>query len=69
MRAFKLNPRFKKNTLGSLKGKTQKETYELKKIYIELFLCKIITPDTCFIFQNGNDKTPNIYSPQVFQVF
>ena len=49
---------------SQLKGKTQKETYELRKTYIELFLCKIITPDTCFIFQNGNDKTPNIYSPQ-----
>ena len=49
---------------SQLKGKTQKETYELRKSYIELFLCKIITPDTCFIFQNGKDKNPNIYSPQ-----
>ena len=48
----------------SIERKTQKETYELRKTYIELFLCKIITPDTCFVFQNGNDKTPNIYSPQ-----
>jgi len=50
--------------LLSIERKTQKETYELRKTYIELFLCKIITPDTCFVFQNGNDKTPNIYSPQ-----
>ena len=37
---------------SQLKGKTQKETYESRKTYFELFLCKIITPDTCFIFQN-----------------
>ena len=48
----------------SIKRKTQKETYELRKSYIEIFLCKIITPDSCFIFQNGNDEAPNIYSPQ-----
>lgn len=36
--------------------------YAKKKKYIELFLCKIQTPQVCYIFQNGLDRTPHIYS-------
>lgn len=36
--------------------------YERKKKYIELFLCKIQTPQVCYMFKNGDDKTPNIYN-------
>jgi hypothetical protein len=36
--------------------------YERKKTYIEMFLCKIQTPQVCYIFQNGEDKQPYIYN-------
>ena len=47
---------------ANLEGNSQSQTYQIKKKYIELFLCKIITPDTCFILQNGDDKEPYIYN-------
>lgn len=48
----------------SLNHDTSEGTYQLRKTYIEHFMCKIQNPDTCFIFQNGEDKTPYIYSSQ-----
>lgn len=47
----------KLNELG-----TPFQKYNARKQYIEIFVCKIITPDACFIFQNGKDKEPYIYS-------
>lgn len=36
--------------------------YQKKKKYIEKFLCKIQTPQVCYIFQNGEDREPHLYS-------
>jgi hypothetical protein len=46
----------------SLKMDSDYKTYILRKQYFELFCCKVITPDACFVFQNGKDKDPNIYN-------
>ena len=48
----------------SIKRKNTKRNLRIKKNLYLIFLCKIITPDTCFIFQNVIVKTPSIYSPQ-----
>lgn len=38
------------------------KSYNSVKEYVERYLYKIITPDVCFIFQNGNDKDLHIYN-------
>lgn len=53
----------KLNELG-----TPFQKYNARKQYIELFVCKIITPDACFIFQNGKDKEPYIYNSSTMNV-
>tara|TARA_R110000868_G_scaffold99785_1_gene274523 strand:+ start:29 stop:2056 length:2028 start_codon:yes stop_codon:yes gene_type:complete len=50
---------------SQLVGTNQKNTYLLRKAYIELFLCKVITPDACFIFQNG-EVTDGMITPVPF---
>jgi hypothetical protein len=44
------------------------QKYNARKKYIELFICKVITPDVCFIFQNGKDKEPYIYSSSTMNI-
>ena len=50
---------------SKLEGSSQRNTYLIRKAYIELFLCKVITPDACFIFQNG-EVTDNMVTPVPF---
>jgi hypothetical protein len=47
----------------SLNGKVSMETYQLKKAYIEHFLCKVQQPEPLYVFQNGNHKKPTILNP------
>ena len=55
---------------SNLVGSVDNETYQLRKTYIEYFLCKVQVPDACYIFQNGDMKDgivksePYVYSSQ-----
>ena len=46
-----------------IRDRASSETYEKRKAYIELFLCKIQQPEPLYIFQNGIHKKPNILKP------
>tara|TARA_R110002074_G_scaffold201339_1_gene369232 strand:- start:144 stop:2489 length:2346 start_codon:yes stop_codon:yes gene_type:complete len=59
---FKHLDYFNQLYMGRLENDTPEGTYQLRKTYVEHFMCKIQSPDTCFIFQNGEDKAPYIYS-------
>lgn len=60
---FKCTDEYNQLYCGSLVGDTSSETYEKRKAYIELFLCKIQQPEPLYIFQNGIHKKPNILKP------
>lgn len=55
---------------ASLTHSSAKGTYLLRKTYLEKFICKIMSPDSCFMFENGNVKDgitmiePHIYPAQ-----
>lgn len=55
---------------SSLSSSSPEATYQLRKVYIERFMCKVMSPDACFIFQNGEEKEgvivsePFVYSAQ-----
>jgi len=55
---------------SSLSSSSPEATYQMRKAYIERFMCKVMAPDACFIFQNGEEKEgiivsePFVYSAQ-----
>ena len=48
---------------GSLKQDNPYDEYNLKKNYIEKFLCKVIQPEPQYVFQNGQDRKCEFWSP------
>ena len=54
---------------SQLKGKTQKETYELRKTYIELFLCKLLLLIFVLFFKMEMIKHQIYIHLKVFEVF
>ena len=63
--AFEYTEQYNQVYASQLTGTNHKNTYLLRKAYIELYLCKVITPDACFIFQNG-EVTDGMISPVPF---
>ena len=57
---FKCLDEYEQIYCHSLIGKVPMESYQLKKAYIEHFLCKVQQPEPLYIFQNGNHKTPTL---------
>ena len=48
---------------GSLEGECDNETYEIRKGYMEHFLCKVQQPEPMYVFTNGKHKKPELLSP------
>ncbi len=44
----------------SLTGETSEETYQLRKAYLEHFICKIQQPQIIYLYQNGKHKLPQL---------
>jgi hypothetical protein len=38
---------------ASIEGHSDKQTYERRKKYVELFLAKVVSPQVCYMFKNG----------------
>lgn len=65
---FKCTDEYNQIYVGSLIGEAPAETYEMRKSYIELFLCKIQQPEPLYIFQNGMHKKPDILNTKQLQL-
>jgi len=60
---FKCLDEYSQTYCASLVGDTSEETYQLRKTYLEHFICKVQQPQTVYLYQNGKHKLPQIMNP------
>jgi hypothetical protein len=60
---FKCLDEYSQTYCASLVGETSEETYQLRKTYLEHFICKVQQPQTVYLYQNGKHKLPQIMNP------
>jgi len=51
------------NAIVVVEGECDNETYEIRKGYMEHFLCKVQQPEPMYVFTNGKHKKPELLSP------